>query len=208
MRHTNLRCALALVLLIASPFLFAFARTADNKKQIEVKLTEIGQQNCRGEESSEASVVRLKLRLKIKNVTNAKLIVSRAIGAGWYGYTIAKDEGALAAGTYESNPNIDWGISESDTKSPPADAPPEEFTILRPGKSFTVGTTVYIGMEPRLRSGDHVFRLDMGTWFHVADAEPYQKHWAKYGELVYLPTNSDSLSFRIPPETEFIACKS
>jgi len=171
---------------------------ADPANQLEVKVAEIGQENCRGTSTSEVSVVRLKLRLEIKNIAGTKLIVSKNIGLAWYGITVKR-------GNAYTEINNDWMVT--DLRTPPSDAPSPDFTILIPGKSFTVETTVYLPLSKELPPREQgALQLDLGTWFYVADAKLFKTKWAKYGELVYQPKISEPLSFRIPPETEFAKC--
>ncbi len=179
------------------------AEPKNTEKPLKVKLMTIGQENCLGDPSwSAASAVHLKLRLEIINLTNRRLIVSRAIGVVWYDFIVAKDRQTLAAGIYEYKPIIDW---MTDIQSPQIEAPSAEFTILSRGKSFNVESTVYL-IEP-LESGSHVLQLTLGTWFHVQRPESFRKSWKKYGDLVYDPVRSDSLSFLVPAETDFVRCK-
>jgi hypothetical protein len=175
-----------------------------NEKPLEVKLTALGQEDCRGGQSNLAdSAVHLKLRLEIINLTNRKLIVSRGAGVIWYGIIVAKDEQTLAAGIYEYKPIIDW---MSNIIDPYFEAPSAEFTILSPGKSFSVESTVYI--VESLPPGDHVLQLSLGTWFHLQRPQRFKENWKKYGELVYEPVKSEPLRFCVPPETEFAKCNS
>jgi hypothetical protein len=184
-----------------------WAQPGNNEKPLRVKLTAVGQENCSGQNSSEASVVHLKLQLEITNLADRKLIVARSIGAAWYGIIVAKDEQAVAAGTYESNLNIDWVVSESELQRPPIKAPPVEFTILAPGKSFQVKSIVDIPVNRLLQPGDHVLQLDLGTWPHVTPAEQFKEGWKKYGELVYESVKSEPLRFQVPPEADFTKCR-
>lgn len=208
MRDKNLIHVSSVFFLAAFAFLPAFAGNKNGQEQVEVKLDKIGQKNCSGQNTSEASVVRLSLRLEVVNLTDTKLIVSKGIGAAWYGVIIAKDQKALADGNYELNMNIDWAPTGSTLKSPPSEAPPtDEFTVLGPAKSLIVETTVYLPLQRELQSGEHALQLDLGTWFHVVPAEQFRESWKKYGELLYLPTKSDAVSFRVPPATEFTKCE-
>ena len=175
-----------------------------------------GQQNCRGRQSnSEDPVVRLKLQLEVTNPTDKRLIISKHIGAAWYGVTVAKDEDALAAGTYESNLNIDWSMTASNEQPLPTDVPPAEFNILGPGESFEGKSIVYVlvqrdGLPPSgglLGPGNHVLQLGLGTWFHVPRPEQFKESWKKYGELVYEPVKTNPLQFRVPPYSDFGECK-
>lgn len=193
----------------------AYRGGKNDEKRLEVKPTFIGQKNCSGSSPSEVPVVRLGLRLKITNLADTRLIVSKDIGMAWYGIVIAKDEKALVDGRYESKMNIDWESSESDFQNPPTEAPPAEFTILDPHKSFSVETTVHLPVqgdfmyssEDAPEAGKHVLQLDLGTWFHIPDAGQFKIRWKKYGDLVYLPTVSDAVPFQIPPQTDFTSCK-
>ena len=187
-----------------------------SEQQLKVKLTAIGQENCLGGPNrSDASAVHLKLRLEITNLTDRKLIVSKGIGAAWYGIILARDERALAAGIYESNIDIEWAPSKSDLQSPPITAPPDEFAILGPGKSFEVASITVIAVQPDAMAllkglpgpGNHVLQLDLGTWFHVSRPEQFKESWKKYGELVYDPVKSDPLPFRVPSKADFAKCK-
>jgi hypothetical protein len=185
----------------------AWAQSGNSGKPLRVTLTAVSQQNCAGQNTSEASVVHLKLRLEITNLSDRKLIVTRAIGASWYGIIFAKDEQAVAAGAYETQLNIDWALSKSELQTPPIKAPPVEFTILSPGNSFQVKSDVYIPVNGLLRPGDHVLQLDLGTWPHVIPAEQFRESWKKYGELVYDPVKSEPLPFHLPPEADFTKCR-
>jgi len=195
------------VFLCALLVLSVWAQPGNNEKPLRVKLTAVGQENCAGQSSSETSVVHLKLQLEITNLSGRKLIVAKSIGAAWYGIIFAKDEQAVAAGTYESKLNIDWAVSESELQSPPIKAPPAGFTILAPGKSFRVESIVDIPANGLLQPGDHVLQLDLGTWPHVTPAEQFKASWKKYGELVYEPVKSEPLPFHVPLEADFTKCR-
>ena len=180
--------------------------SGNNEKPLKVKLSLVGQENCRGDSSS-VPVVRLKLRLEITNLSDRKLIVWKGIGTAWYGYILAKNEQTLAADIYEENPNIDWVVSESDRRSPPSEAPSTEFTILDHDKSFEVRSNVYLAAYPHdALLGNHVIQLNVGTWPHVSAPEQFRDSWRNYGALVYEPVKSESLRFRVPPETLFTNC--
>lgn len=181
-------------------------------KQLEVKLRQTGQSNCR---NSDGATVYLKLELEITNVTQTKVIVSKRIGSKWYGTTVARDERAFSEGSFESDWNIDWFPTESDLENPPENAPPAEFTILEPGKSFFAEGKAVLPAQvdspspssDLLPPGNHVLQLDLGTWFHVSAAEPFRDSWKKFGNLVYRPTKSEFLHFRVPPIAEFTDCR-
>lgn len=194
------------VLLFAGLVQFVRAGSGNSEKPLRVKLSVVSQENCRGDSSS-VPVIGLKLRFEIANLSDRKLIVTRTIGAAWYTYILAKNDQALAAGIYEENPNIDWVVTESNRRSPPTEAPSSEFTILEPGKSFNVETTVSIPTyPPDFLLGNHVIQLDLGTWPHVSPPERFRKSWKKYGDLVYKPVKSESVPFRVPPEKDFTKC--
>jgi hypothetical protein len=208
MRRNGPRQICVPVLLVAALVQSVLAGLGNDEKPLRVKLTAIGQKNCRGRpNSSDSSVVRLKLQLEITNVSDRNLIVAKDIGAAWYGYIVAKDEQALAAGIYEDNPNIDWAGNESNLQSPPVNAPPAGFTILGPGKSLEVESIVYITVRRDALAGNHVLRLDLGTWFYVSPPEQFRESWKKYGELVYEPVKSEPMPFRVPPEADFARCR-
>jgi len=194
------------VLLLTVVALFASTAPRNDEKPLRVRLSAVGQVNC-SEDSSSVPVIRLSLLLEITNRSDRKLIVARRIGSAWYGYILAKNEQALAAGTYEANPNIDWLVTESDRRSPPTDAPSAEFAILDPWKSLDVYTTVYIPTYPRdALLGNHVIQLNLGTWPHVAPPEQFKESWQKYGALIFEPVKSEPLGFRVPPEKDFTKC--
>ena len=207
MRRLVQRQICFLVLSFAALVQFVRAGSGNSEKPLRVKLSVVSQENCRADGSS-VPVIGLKLRLEIANLSDRKLIVAREIGAAWYTYILAKNEQALAAGIYEENPNIDWVVTESNRQSPPTAAPSAEFTILEPGKSFDVETTVSIPTYPRdALLGDHVIQLDLGTWPHVTPPERFRDSWKKYGDLVYEPVKSESVLLRVPPEKDFTKCR-
>jgi len=215
MRRLRPRQICVLLLLVAPLVQPILAGPGTNEKQLKVKLAAIGQENCLGGPDKNAPAVHLKLRLEITNLGDKKLIVSKSIGAAWYGIILASDEQALAAGIYESNLNIDWMLTKSNLQSPPIKSLPAEFAILGPGKSFEVESVIYIAVQPHalppvyglLGPGNHVLQLDLGTWFHVSRPEQFKESWKKYGELAYEPVKSDPLSFRVPPEADFAKCR-
>ena len=178
-------CVLVLVLLVVPLIQPMFAGPGKNEKHLKVKLTPISQENCLAGPDKNAPVVQLKLRLEVINLSERKLIVSRDIGKAWYGITLARDEQALAAGIYESNLDIEWALSKSVKQSPPATAPPAEFVILAPGKSFEVELVIGVAVQPHalppvdgsLQPGNHVLQLDLGTWFHVSRPEQFKESW-------------------------------
>lgn len=207
MRQLGQRQICFLLLLFAALVQFVGAGSGNSEKPLRVKLSVISQENCRRDRSS-VPVINLKLRLEIVNLSDRKLIVARRIGAAWYTYILAKNEQALAARSYEENPNIDWVVTESNRQSPPIEAPSAEFTILDPGKSFDVETAVSIPTYPQdALLGNHVIQLDLGTWPHVSPPERFRESWKKYGDLVYKPVKSESVLFRVPPEKEFTKCR-
>jgi hypothetical protein len=122
MRRNGQRQICFLVLSLSALVQFALARSRNSEKPLRVKLSVISQENCSGDNSS-VPVIRLRLRLGITNLSDRKLIVARSIGAAWYRFILAKNEQALAAGTYEESSNIFWLVTESDRRSPPTEAP-------------------------------------------------------------------------------------
>lgn len=207
MRQSGRRQLCILVLLVAALFQPVLAGPGNNEKPLRVKLAAIGQENCLGRPNTTVSVVHLKLRLEITNLSDRKLIVAKSVGAAWYGYILAKDAQALAAGIYEEKPNIDWVVTKSNLQSPPVSAPPAEFTILGPGKSFEVESNVDIPVARYdALSGNHVMQLNLGTWPHVSPPEQFRESWKKYGDLVYEPVKSEPIPFHVPPEKDFTKC--
>jgi hypothetical protein len=207
-RRKRVQQITVLLLLVAFSFhVFARAGAASNQKQLEVKLTKIGQENCRGRSPSEGMVVRLKLRLEVINLTDTKLIVSKSIGFGFYETILADDERSISAGPYEET-QTEWVFKESPLWNPLSEAPSAGFALLDPGKSFSVERTVYLGVRPPwLRPEEKVLQLDLATWLHISDPQAPRDRWKNYGELVYVPVKSDLLSFQIPLEADFTKCK-
>ena len=207
MRRNGQRQICFLVLLLSALVQFALAGSRNNEKALRVKLSVLGQENCSGDNSS-VPVIRLRLRLGITNLSDRKLIVARSIGAARYGYILAKNEQALAAGTYEASRYGYWVVTESDRRSPPTEAPSAEFAILEPWKSFDVHSHVNIPTYPQdSLLGNHVIQLNLGTWPKVAPPETFKESWKKYGDLVYEPVKSESVPFHVPPEKEFTKCE-
>jgi hypothetical protein len=206
-RGKNVRQVCVLLLLVAFSFhVFASAGAASNQRQLGVKLTEVGQENCRGPSPSEGPVVRLKLQLEVINLTDTKLIVSKAIGAAFYGIILADDERSISDGAHEEI-HTEWIIKESPLPSPPFEVPPAEFAFLDPGESFIVKRTVYLPTHPLLRAAEKVLQLNLATWFHTPAPQAFRDGWKNYGELVYVSTKSDFVSFHIPLEADFTECK-
>jgi hypothetical protein len=207
MRRRGQLCIL--VLLVAALFQPVLAGPGNSEKPLRVKLAAIGQENCLGLPNTSVSVIHLKLRLEITNLSDRKLIVAKSIGAAWYGYVLAKDEQALATDVYEQKPNIDWVVTESNFRNPPIKAPPAEFAILGPGKSFEVESNINIPVDHYdALSGNHVIQLELGTWPHATSPEQFRESWKKYGDLVYEPVKSEPMPFRVPPEANFTKCTS
>jgi hypothetical protein len=215
MRADRLKQICVLLFFVAAPLHHIRAGATDRQKQLEVKLRIVEQDNCAARSSS-VPVVYLKLRMEIKNLTDIRLIVSKDIGKAWYGIVVAKDDRALADGSYESDLNIDWAVTKFNAQNPPTGAPPAEFVLLGPGKSFFTESTVTLPVQldhvssstnGQLQPGNHVLQLDLGTWLHVPAPETFKESWKKYGELAYAPTKSNPLQVRIPPATDFATCK-
>jgi hypothetical protein len=128
------------------------------------------------------------------NRTDETLILDKAIGKAWYGVKVARNRGDLEAGKYEYNPNIDWLFSNKDKlpTRPRSNSPGPDFAILAPGQGFTseIDTAVVAQYDnPRnfagaIRSGIHVFQMELTAWNHPGEASTFEESWQKFGHLV------------------------
>ena len=206
--HGLLACVVALLVVSAIPKLGALERPQSGKgDQSITAIPELVETRyCRGDD--EVYSVWLKLRMKYVNRTNKTLILDKEIGKAWYRAKVARNLGDLAAGKYEYNPNIDWFFSDKDNlpDKPNSDSPGPGFVMLAPGKSFVgeINATVIAQYEnPKnfsgsIRSGVHVFQMELSAWNHPGGAEVFAQSWHKLGELVTGLVKTEPLEIRIP----------
>lgn len=168
----------------------------------------IGTRYCYGD--AEVFSVWLKLRMKYVNRSDRTVILDKQIGKAWYGIKVARTLEDLSAGRYEYNPNIDWFFSDKDNlpERPNKKSPGPDFIVLSPGQTFEseVNTGVFAQYEnPKnfagsIRSGVHVFQMELSAWNHPGKASEFAKSWRKFGDLVTGAIETEPLEIRIPSD--------
>jgi len=167
----------------------------------------IGTRYCYGD--AELFSVWLRLRVKYVNRTDKTLILDKEIGKAWYGEKVARNLGELAAGKYEYNPIIDWFYDKDKLpEQQNADSPGSDFAVLAPGQTFEseINASVFVQYEnPKnfagsIRSGPHVFQMELSAWSHPGDASAFAKSWRNFGELVTGVIKTEPLEIRIPSD--------
>ncbi len=167
----------------------------------------ISQRYCFGD--AEVFSVWLKLRMKYTNRTDKTLILDKEIGKAWYGVTLARNVEDLAAGKYESNPNIDWFFNDKDQlpKRPSLTAPGPDFAILPPGKTFEseIDTSVIARYDSAkdiagaIRSGSHIFQMQLSAWNRPGLPSEFEKSWGQRGQIVTGLIKTEPIEIRLPP---------
>jgi hypothetical protein len=181
-------------LLASAPLLVVVAanRPATQDQPVRAVTELVGTRYCYSD--AEVFSVWLKLRVTYINQSEKTLILDKEIGKAWYSEKVARTFKDLSAGKYEYNPNIDWFFSDKDKTpdKPKADSPSADFVILSPGQTFEseINTGVVAQYENRkdfagsVRSGAHVFQMDLSAWSHPGEASEFAKSWRKFGDLV------------------------
>jgi hypothetical protein len=168
----------------------------------------VGTRYCYGD--AEVFSVWLKLRVTYINQSERTIILDKGIGKAWYSEKVARTFEDLAAGKYEYNPNIDWFFTGKDKMpdKPKADSPGADFVILPPRHTFEneINTGVVAQYEnPKdfagsIRSGAHVFQMDLSAWSHPGEESEFAKSWRKFGDLVTGVIKTEPLEIRIPSD--------
>jgi hypothetical protein len=168
----------------------------------------VGTRYCYGD--AEVFSVWLKLRVTYINQSERTVILDKEIGKAWYSEKVARTFEDLAAGKYEYNPDIDWFFTGKDKMpdKPKADSPGADFVILPPRHTFEneINTGVVAQYEnPKdfagsIRSGAHVFQMDLSAWCHPGEASEFAKSWRKFGDLVTGVIKTEPLEIHIPSD--------
>ena len=192
---------LTLVFMVSAP-----ATAGGDDQPLRAAPEIISQRYCFGD--AEVFSVWLKLRVKYTNLTNKTLILDKEIGKAWYGVTVAHNVEDLAAGKYESNPNIDWFFTDKDQlpKSPSSAAPGPDFAILSPGKTFesAIDTSVVAQYDitkdvaGAIRSGTHIFQMQISAWNRPGLAREFEKSWRQTGQIVTGLIKTEPIELRLP----------
>jgi hypothetical protein len=165
----------------------------------------ISQRYCSGD--AEVFSVWLRLRMTYTNQTDETLILDKEIGKVWYGVKVARTLEDLNAGKYEYNPNIDWFFTDQDKlpKNPSLAAPGTAFAILSPGQSFEseIDTSAVAQYESAknvaatMRSGTHVFQMELSAWNHAGLPSEFEKSWKK-GRIVTGSIKTEPIAIGVP----------
>lgn len=193
----------------------AVVSSATDKQPLQATAERISQRFCYGD--AETFVLQLKLRLRLVNRTANKLILDKEIGKAWYGVIVARNQEDLAAGKYESNPNIDWFFSDKDKlpNEPSLKSPGVGFALLAPGQAFE--TEINTGVvaqydDPHeikgaVRPGVHFFQMKLSAWNRFTGPEQFEKRWEQFGQLVTGEIKTEPLEIRIPTNPNVENCK-
>src|SRR5260370_41691431 len=166
----------------------------------------VSQRYCFGD--AEVFSVLLKLHVKYTNRTDKTLILDKGVGKAWYQVTVARSAEDLAAGKYESNPNIDWIFGEKDQfpQKPPLAGPGPDFAILKPGETYEgeIETSVVAQYEGTkdisgaIRSGTHVLQMQLSAWNRPGLRSEFEKSWREKGYLVTGVIKTEPIEIRVP----------
>jgi hypothetical protein len=205
----RLHAATALILAVTLVFLTPAAKIAAKGDQPLTAIPElVGTRYCYGD--AEMYSVWLKLRVGYVNRTDKTLILDKEIGKAFYSDKVAANLEDLAAGKYEYSPIKDWFFTDKDKlpDRPSTDSPGPDFAILAPGDTFQseINTGVIAQYEnPKafagsIRSGVHVYQMELSAWNHPGEASVFAESWRKFGELVTGVIKTDPLEIRIPSD--------
>lgn len=208
---SSLRLLIAIWMLVVP----AVGNSATDQQPLRATAERIRQRFCYGD--AETFVLQLKLRLRFVNRTANKLILDKEIGKAWYGVTVARNEEDLAAGKYESNPNIDWFFSDKVKlpKEPSLKSPGPGFALLAPGQAFD--TEIDTGVVAQydnpneikgaIRPGVHLFQMKLSAWNRFARPEQFEKRWVQFGQLVTGEIRTEPLEIHIPTNPNVENCR-
>jgi hypothetical protein len=203
-----------LLALVALSFLLSGGAT-DGDQPLKATTKVITQRSCRNDDKRYTAIK--KLRVTFLNRSSRNLIVDKSIGRGFYEIYVARDSKSLADGQYEYNPNIDWIPSPRSEEEVRSGSPGPPFAILRPNQSFKIETEIWVEVRMHdseaiygnwpIQSGDHVFQLDIGSWYYATEPDEVQKRWLKFGDLIYNPIRTEPLAFNLPVVPKLENCK-
>ena len=195
-------------LTVAMMLAIAVGHATANDQPLKATLEVIGTRYCYGD--VEVFPIWLKLRVKYVNRTEKTVILDKEIGKAWYGVKVARNLESLAAGRYEYNPNLDWVFTDSDKlpAAPSFDSLGPDFAILTPGQMFVseINTNVVAQYENSkhfagaIRSGVHVFQMELNAWNHGGDGADFEKSWLKVGKLVRGVVSTEPLEIQVPAD--------
>jgi hypothetical protein len=208
--HGLLGFAFALVMMSAIAVLPALGvpQSAKDDQSIKAMPELVGTRYCYAD--AETYSVWLKLRVRYVNRAEKTVILDKEIGKAYYRGKVAKNLEDLAAGKYESNAVIDWFFTDKEKlpDRPSIGSPGAEFAVLTPDDRFEseINTGVVAQYEnPKnfagtIRSGTHVFQMELSAWNHPGEASVFAESWRKFGELVTGVIKTEPLEIRIPSD--------
>jgi hypothetical protein len=208
--HCLLGFASALLMMSAIPILPAIGvpQAAKDDQSVKAMPELLGTRYCYGD--AETYSVWLKLRVRYVNRAEKTVILDKEIGKAYYREKVAKNLEDLTAGKYESNPVIDWFFTDKDKlpDRPSVVSPGPDFAVLAPDDRFEseINTGVVAQYEnPKnfagtIRSGTHVFQMELSAWNHPGEASVFAESWRKFGELVTGVIKTEPLEIRIPSD--------
>lgn len=152
--------------------------------------------------------LRLKLRLRVTNVSDETLVIHRyghAVFNVRLSETLAKARAKNYA--YETHATLMRSLEQRQFDDA---APTNEFRVLRPNESFEyeypeqIDITVQDGLQPEqnLNSGNYFLQVKTQTWaWETKKAAELQRRWARYGYFWFYDITSLPLPLRIekPP---------
>jgi hypothetical protein len=194
-------------LLSVISILYATATASTDDQPLTAVPALVSQRYCAGD--AETFSVWLRMRMTYSNRTDRTVILDKEIGKAWYGVIVARNLEDLNSGKYEYNPNIDWFFADKDQlpKKPSLAAPGPDFAILPPGKTFEseVDPSVVTQYENAkdvagaIRSGTHIFQMQLSAWNRPGLPSEYEKSWAQKGQIVTGLIKTEPIEIRVPP---------
>jgi hypothetical protein len=212
MRLTSLSTFLSLAVAVAIVATSSSAAPAADPPPLKLTAEILTQRYCPATDKTFTAILRVKMR--VLNQSNEKLIVENTLRQGGYGLAIANDAKSLSQGKFLFNPNVEWQIEHDPTE--PGIEPGGDFSVLAPGKSFEVDREFWAAGVGRLhdtdeapnslRSGNYVLQITVSTWDYIPKPEPVQKRWKPFGHLVYDDLVVGPVPFNLPADPKIEKC--
>jgi hypothetical protein len=212
MRFNTPSTLLTILLILTALATTLSAGSTNDPRPLELAAEILSQRYCRDTDKTFDLIFRVKMR--VLNQSNEKLIVENTLRTGGYGIAIARDTKGLSERKFLFNPDVEWQI-EHDPPEPAAE-PGGDFAILAPGKSFQAERELWASIVGRLhntdetpntlRSGNYVLQITFSTWDYVPKPEGVQKRWKPFGHLVFDDIVSGPLPFYLPPAPKLSKC--
>lgn len=196
--------------------------TLHQEVDLSVKAEIITQSYCHVDDESFA--VRMEIKLRFTNVSDHPVILAKLVESPPI-VRAARTTADAQKGDFESNPNVDYFVSELPPSPLFGEKPDaEHFVTLPPEQSYEA--TVISGVlgataaakarkgSGLLANGNHVLQLGVGTWPYQwpyfanrTNVKSLSERWSRYGHLANGFVYSDFVTFTIPNKFDNPPCE-